>query len=1165
MGYSEPMLLGLALSLFLHPVPLAPPQSSRANNLLPENWQASWSGNLEHWTWQDGVLTGHTPEGLQRTEYLFWNGEASDFELTFDYWIDGGNSGVQYRSTRLENDDVYGYQADIEDGPNYTGILYESGGRAIAAKRGESLRFHRDGRREVGAVLGDAAALQESIQSDGWNRYRIIAFGPRLIHEINGVRMIDVHDEHPERSRKNGTFALQLHSGPSMTIRYRNMNLRKLEGAAVPAGLKEWPAATQTPAQPEWVWPHRDQLVDERIWFFQSFELKQDATVVGGAFSADNHFKLHIDGRPHGQGDNWAAPTAIAAGMRLEAGWHGVAIEAWNDGGPAGLIGSLELQLDDGTRRSIVTSTDWLSWSSEPADWPRLDLDAIPEGAKALMSYGTSASHSGPWNDVLAPKVAPAAEGIVVPEGFVVERLYSAQPGEGSWVCMTFGPDGKIYLSPQSGKLMSMDVSALLGQAAQSYPAGVIANGAHVAQLQPPVKLDLPVHSAQGLEWAYDSLYVNVVAPADRDGGLHQLHDSDGDGVLDSHKQLARSGPPTEHGVHGIRLAPDGCLYVIHGNYVGDPVSLDGQSLLIDGPVVGADDDGVLLERYWDPRGHAHGIQMPAGVLYRVSPDGQQWQRVSVGMRNAYDIAVSSSGEVFSYDADMEWDLGMPWYRSPRVIHCLPGVDFGWRSGSAKFPAEYPDTMPPLLETDLASPVGVELGEGSAFPNMYQDALFLGDWSWGRITYAMLEPNGVSYSGTYHDFLQGRGVAVTDLEFGPDGNLWFIIGGRGTQSGLYRVRPETPNAQPRKLAAPPLQSQRLALKVDPSIREALDSPDRILRLLARNALMQNEPDGTPFIARWSTTIWEDDPRIEQQARIRAELRLFEAQRPYTLSNEFYWSELAALDRSHDEVDRMKWLALRTAMLVDLEQVDITPFLESESAAFPTGDDIYDRELARLLVAHAAITPERLLPMLDGQHSQEAQIHYFAMMAEVADQMDVAQAIAYQLWQRRATALQGGLSANGFISAIAERARSKMSEQVRSEADLALSQIPAVAPQPLAVVNREHVRDWNINELSAAMQGLPTGDAKNGARVFGQALCIQCHRVAGKGGSLGPDLTAAARRFSERDLLEAIVDPMKDRTDQYGALEMPAGLLNTFTAKEIADLTAFLEAARWPAD
>jgi mono/diheme cytochrome c family protein len=229
-------------------------------------------------------------------------------------------------------------------------------------------------------------------------------------------------------------------------------------------------------------------------------------------------------------------------------------------------------------------------------------------------------------------------------------------------------------------------------------------------------------------------------------------------------------------------------------------------------------------------------------------------------------------------------------------------------------------------------------------------------------------------------------------------------------------------------------------------------------------------------------------------------------------------------------------------------------------AFPTGDEIYDRELARLLVARGALGPAKLFPYLSWGQSQETRIHYAMLLAECAGQMDLAQAMAFFMWEHQAKKLQGGLSVGGFIDAIAKRASENMQPEVLAAAKDGMAAMAINEEPPVAPVGREFVRDWSLDELTAAIDGV-SGNPDQGAIVFGQALCLQCHRVAGQGGSLGPDLTAASRRFSQRDLLEAIIDPMKDRSDQYGNLVMPPGLLNTFSSEEVADLMAYMEAAR----
>jgi putative heme-binding domain-containing protein len=48
-----------------------------------------------------------------------------------------------------------------------------------------------------------------------------------------------------------------------------------------------------------------------------------------------------------------------------------------------------------------------------------------------------------------------------------------------------------------------------------------------------------------------------------------------------------------------------------------------------------------------------------------------------------------------------------------------------------------------------------------------------------------------------------------------------------------------------------------------------------------------------------------------------------------------------------------------------------------------------------------------------------------------------------------------------------------------------------------------------------------------------AGCFACHTCRGEGGAVGPDLTAAGARLATRDLLEAILDPSSEISDQYG--------------------------------
>jgi putative heme-binding domain-containing protein len=83
-----------------------------------------------------------------------------------------------------------------------------------------------------------------------------------------------------------------------------------------------------------------------------------------------------------------------------------------------------------------------------------------------------------------------------------------------------------------------------------------------------------------------------------------------------------------------------------------------------------------------------------------------------------------------------------------------------------------------------------------------------------------------------------------------------------------------------------------------------------------------------------------------------------------------------------------------------------------------------------------------------------------------------------------------------------------------------------------------VRDWKLDDLLPLLAQLKEGRSiEKGRAAFKQTGCIQCHRFAGEGGSVGPDLTGIGHRLSTRDLLESILLPSKTITDGYATTEI----------------------------
>src|SRR5437870_7326443 len=166
-----------------------------------------WEGVPELWSVQDGAITGKTTKEAPAKEntFLVWKGgDVSDFELTCKFKLTPGdekgfaNSGIQYRSKIVKPQYfvVAGYQADMEAGKTYSGILYEEKGRGILAKRGEKVVIKnaekdpnnpkaKNFKIEVVGSVGNGDEIEASIKKGDWNDYKIVAEGNHLQHFIN--------------------------------------------------------------------------------------------------------------------------------------------------------------------------------------------------------------------------------------------------------------------------------------------------------------------------------------------------------------------------------------------------------------------------------------------------------------------------------------------------------------------------------------------------------------------------------------------------------------------------------------------------------------------------------------------------------------------------------------------------------------------------------------------------------------------------------------------------------------------------------------------------------------------------------------------------------------------------------------------------------------------
>jgi putative heme-binding domain-containing protein len=723
----------------------------------------------------------------------------------------------------------------------------------------------------------------------------------------------------------------------------------------------------------------------------------------------------------------------------------------------------------------------------------------------------------------LADQATPL-EGIkVLVKDFKVELLYSVpRDTQGSWVNMTVDPKGRLIVSDQHGKLYRVTPP----------PVGKTA----APTLEP---IDLPIGGAHGLVYAFDSLYVMV--SEGKAQGLYRVRDTDGDDRFDDVKLLRAIEGKGEHGPHAILRSPDGkSLYVCCGNHT-KLTKLDGSL-----PAQVWDED-QLLPRMWDAKGHARGILAPGGWIARTDPEGQKWELFCNGFRNEFDAAFNRDGELFTYDSDMEWDMNTPWYRPTRVCHCVSAAEFGWRSGSGKWPVYYPDSLPPVYDVGPGSPTGVTFGYGAKFPAKYQDALFLCDWSYGKLYAAHLKPDGASYKAELEELLNGIPLPLTDIVVNDkDGAIYFTIGGRKTQSGLYRLtytgkESTAPAARapgtPEERAAVEARAQRRALEAfhgrkDPkAVGTAwpyLRSTDRFLRYAARVALEHQD------VGEWQEkALAERDP----DALLAALLALVrvgdKALQPRILGalSTLQWDSLN--DRQRLELLRVWGLAfIRMGKPDELAREQAVRYFDPHYPA--PGRDL-NAELCRMLVyLEAPGVAAKTLELLEKAPTQEEQLHYAFCLRNLKTGWNLAQRKRYFNWFLKAANYRGGASFGGFVQNTKNDAVATLTPEEKTALKAILEARPT-ATEPV-YKPRPFVRKWTVDDLVPAVQrGLTKRNFERGRQLFAEAKCFACHRFNNEGGIGGPDLTAVSGRFNIRDLVESLVEPSKVISDQYAAV------------------------------
>ena len=796
------------------------------------------------------------------------------------------------------------------------------------------------------------------------------------------------------------------------------------------------------------------------------------------------------------------------------------------------------------------------------------------------------------WKEALKAPRATSARNVLAPPGFEVDLIRTATKEEGSWVSLEFDGKGRLLVGREGPGILRMTL-----------PKGRFGR----------VNIELVndhLNECRGLLWAYDSLYVN----ANNSKGFYRLRDTTGDDFFDQVTLLKKTGGAVGHGRNSLALGPDGFIYIAHGNDVLLPEDFSASPK----STYRHYEQDRLLPCEWNQVLFNKGVKPPAGHIIRTDRHGNRWEMIAGGFRNPYGLAFNIDNELFVFDADMEWDEGTPWYRPTRINHVVSGGDYGWRQGTDKWPEYFPDSLPSNLNIGLGSPTAIAFGTSSNFPQIYRNSLFILDWAYGKIFTVSLMPKGASYSGEFNEFVSGRPLNVTGADFGPDGSLYFVTGGRRTKSGLYRVR-YTGNHKAFPVLEDLNKSNLLESKRMRELRfrlekyhseqsvEAigfawryLDHDDLWIRHAARVALEYQPESGWSFPALTESNVRKalmalmalsrvGEQKIKPQILARLNYLDWESLEPK-------W-QLVALRAYHLAFTRMGVVRADDRRLIInkiAKASDLSPALRME--------------VSRLMIHLNAegMIPQLLNYVVNAQ-SQEERFFYLFHMRHISDGWSEAHRRAYFSWLKNMNKEQSDIHFQGFMKHIIADALAKVPPVDRGEYDAMFDrQIEVSLDKKL--VDRVEREKWTMESFLNLDKSLPKGDLVNGLRVLKEAACLACHTFNGVGQAIGPDLTAIGSRFDAEAILESIIEPSRVIADKYRNISvttrkgeliegrllgerdksllisinssnlshvrevkldvlatrsdssfspMPAGLLNSFTRKEVIDLLALL--------
>lgn len=632
-----------------------------------------------------------------------------------------------------------------------------------------------------------------------------------------------------------------------------------------------------------------------------------------------------------------------------------------------------------------------------------------------------------------------------------------------------------------------------------------------------------------------------------------------------------------DHSLHSVTVGPDGLWYFNCGNTGATVTDRSNRTFRIGSFYSNKDVSGQKSDD-----GHVY----VGGTAFRMNPDGTQLQPIGHNFRNSYEQTITSFGDVFQNDNDDPPNCRTSWlmeYGNAGFASADGKRNWGSdrRPGQSSAVAHWhqddPGTMPPGDVYGGGAPTGIVFYENGALPKKYRGLLISCESSRNTLFGYQPKLKGSHFTMERFDFLTTNEDKVfvgtdfsnagtsgelysyfrpSDVSVGPDGAIyiadWFDsrVGGHSTRDGgatgaIYRIAPK--NA---KLSIPEFD-----LTTIPGQITALKSPAHNVRALGFNALVKSGPKALPHV---TALLDHENPYIAARAI-------------FVLANlgESGVAKVESLLNSSDTQTKIAaYRALRRTQKNFLPYAhqlikDSHPAIQREVAL--SLRDVSFEDSARLLTVIAANYDGKDRYYLEafgtGATNKEQQLYQLLQPRMGSDINNWSQAFANIAWRLhppiaiphlQARAINPDLSEDQRKLATDALAFIKTPAAANAMVEIASTDIPKTRDIAIWWVRHRHNNDWRPYNVIAKIPPKPTkkpvivippnanpqgnlppiaeiaklkGNPNKGEQLFyAKATCFACHTVKGKGGAIGPDLSAIAKNFDNRALIESMVDP-----------------------------------------